>query len=81
MASTKWFIDMTPQERVQFTELLKTYDNDPVLKQLRKVLNQRLQDLQRTQMSDYDKASWPHYQAHRNGQQEMVQEIINMITN
>ena len=77
--STKWFQDLDQSERKNFAELYKNYDNDPILKQLKKVLDNRLQEIRHTPIQDYDKASWAFYQAHRNGQEEMLLEIINLL--
>ena len=77
--NVRWFVDLDRKEQQEFTKLLKTYVNDPVLRQLKKVILERIKELKHTQLRDYDKASWPFYQAHKNGQIEELESILSLL--
>jgi hypothetical protein len=77
--NVKWFEGLDKTDQKNFTELLKTYVNDPVLRQLKVVLTQRLKELKNTQTQDYDKPSWSHYQAHKNGQIQDVEFVLSLL--
>lgn len=70
---------MTKEEQEDFSKLFQTYHDDTFIRQFRKVLARRLEDFHQPKPSDYDNPSWAYLQAHRNGQEEMLLEVIKLI--
>lgn len=77
--STKWFHGLPKEDHDEFRKTILSYDRDPVLRQLKKIIESKLAETNKTNTTDYDKASWPFYQAHKNGQQEALNDLITLL--
>ena len=52
----------------------------PILEILRETLVSRAESIKKTDEKDYTKASWSHFQAHRNGRHEELDYVIKLLT-
>ena len=76
--STEWLKGLSEEEKESFKKTL--LNSDFILDKLREILYNRCQEKESTKISDYDKASWSHYQAHKNGAIDELKTVINLIT-
>lgn len=61
-------------------EVVETYEHSKEFRKLLKlVLEKKLQDMFVTSIEDYDKASWPYYQAHKNGKISAYRELLSIL--
>lgn len=66
------------KDQEQFKKTCFNNSKDPILKQLKRMLRIRLDELERTE-ADYTVNSWSHYQADRNGQRKQIKDLINIL--
>lgn len=61
-------------------EVEETYEHSKEFRKLlRLVLEKKLQEMFVTSTEDYDKASWPYYQAHKNGKISAYRELLSIL--
>lgn len=76
---SKWFkICNDESEREELQELLS--NNSVIVTKLKEIIESELSASQVSVRSDYDKPSWAYYQAHKNGEIDMLNKILNILT-
>lgn len=55
-------------------------EDSPLLSSLRNILTEELEALEKTSKGDYDKAGWPFYQAHKNGEVEHIRKLLELLS-
>lgn len=80
--SSKWLQGVSKEERNNASKIINSYINndDFVIERLREIIGKRIKELSKGSREDYDKASWPYFQAHRLGQLESMEEILTLIS-
>jgi hypothetical protein len=78
--SSKWFLDLHPNEHEAFKKTVLSYHTDPVLRQLKKIIQAKIDELSKSNPQDYDNNSWAYYQADKNGQQRALEEINQLLS-
>lgn len=51
-----------------------------VVRALKNELQNRTTALLSTSHKDYDKASWSHYQAHKNGEVDILKQLLDLLS-
>lgn len=77
MISTEWYHGCSTQEERDTRKGLAE-SSSPILEVLITLLERRKKALD-TKGNDYDVAAWAFLQAHRNGQQEELDRLINLL--
>lgn len=79
--SLEWFQHCeSDAEKIEFEKTLR--NNGFVLDKLIRILENRLQSIDRDEMSrnSYDSPSWAFLQAHQNGRREGLTEVLSLLS-
>ena len=71
-----WFRGLSPEEKEQ---LKRGLDSSLLSDRLREILKEWRRELPVTK-TDYDSPSWSHKQAHKNGQEDILTRLENLLT-
>lgn len=74
---TVWTQDLPPGEREEFSKIV--LNSNLVLDKLRKIVYNRVISGEKVSVADYDNPSWSHKQAHINGQNSALREILDIL--
>lgn len=71
----------TDQEKQDFVKLVLNNSDHPVLKRLFLILEDKLDSINKTQTkSNYASPSWAYLLAHTNGERQMLQEVLDLLS-
>jgi hypothetical protein len=75
---TLWFQDLPSSQQDQFKQ--SVLGSKIVLDKLGKIVYNMCISGEKVSIDQYDTASWSHRQAHQNGRNEALREILELIT-
>jgi len=67
----------TEEQKEEFKKFLA--NSQGIFDVLDGILADELDKLERCSKKDYDKASWPYYQAHQNGEREAIDRLRRVL--
>jgi hypothetical protein len=77
--SSKWYTGRETREEKE--KLEQTIRNSSfILDKVADLIEKQLDELNRTKVADYDKPSWPFFQADRNGQKRALTTLLETLT-
>lgn len=68
----------TPEAREKFSQHIRA--SEDVLNRFRQLLDESLKESEKTNINDYEKASWAYLAADRSGYQRALKEVISLLT-
>lgn len=82
--STAWFTNerLTKEEKEKVRQNVLNLINDPTQKRFRLIIEEKKKALLRQERSkdQYSDSSWSHRQAHINGNMEIIDLVLNLLT-
>lgn len=75
--NTKWFSDLPSNEQAQFKEIV--LGSKKVLDKLSKIVYNMCISGEKVKEDHYDSPSWSHKQAHKNGYNEALRDVLDIL--
>lgn len=72
---TSWLLGVDPKDKEETIKTILRGLQSPVIIKLAQIIKTKMVK----QVPDYDNSAWPYLQAHYNGRNEALQEILELI--
>lgn len=70
------FRGLDDKEKEEFKRLLH---HSALVRRLREILGEYIQTAESSSQADYEKASWPYYQADKNGELRALKKVLKLL--